>query len=143
MQINLPGGFIFAPTLFQAIAVVILIFLLILTLGQLRRRYANWRISGILPGILFGFILALIIEALLVISGKTVFTEIMGWKSAPKPISNVLDAGQNKLKKTLGVSTGDINIKAQKKKSVDEILKSINNLTLQERLHLVTKVCEE
>jgi len=33
-----------------------------------------------------------------------VVTEILGWKSAPKPILNVLEAGRNKMVSVLGVS---------------------------------------
>jgi len=100
----LPKGYVFAPTYLHAVVTAALLFLLVLTLGQLRRRFIGWQLGGVLPGVMAGFAVALILEAIFVVGGRTIFTELMGWKNAPKPLVNVLDAGRNRLVKVLGVT---------------------------------------
>jgi hypothetical protein len=89
----------------QAIVVVVLIFFLVLLIAQFRRHYVNWSFKGALFGIIFGFLLALILEGFLLIGGKTILTSVLGWKNPPAPISIALDAGKNKLMQVLGAST--------------------------------------
>jgi len=43
-------------------------------------------------------------EGFLIIGGRTMFTEILGWKNAPKPLSTVLEKSRNKLITVLGVT---------------------------------------
>ncbi len=97
------GGYSFSPSILQAGAVVFLVFLLLLSLAQVRRHFIDWSLKGALFGIFIGFFLALILEGFLVIGGRTALTEVLGWKNAPKPIANVLDAGREKLVDILGV----------------------------------------
>lgn len=99
------GKISFPVPYIQAIAVVVLIFFLVLLLAQFRRHYVNWSFKGALFGMLFGFLLALILEGFLIIGGKTVLTGVLGWKNPPAPISIALDAGKNKLIQVLGIST--------------------------------------
>ncbi|OGM31681.1 hypothetical protein A2803_04600 [Candidatus Woesebacteria bacterium RIFCSPHIGHO2_01_FULL_44_21] len=101
---NLPGGLVFSPNYLQAGAIVLCLFLLILTFGMLQHRYNHWTIKGILPGVGLGFFLALLIEAILLVGGRTMFTELLGWKDAPKPISNALDASRSRLVDVLGIT---------------------------------------
>ncbi len=133
-DIALPGGFSFSPNLLQAILMVILIFLLIFTLGHLRHTYVDWSVKGIMPGLTFGFVLAILVEGLFLIGGKTLFTEIIGWKTAPKPISNVLDASREKIVDVLGVQTQIPNTNAQKpptSQSVLSDLKVLNSVEIE------------
>ena len=97
------GKFSISVPYIQAIAVVFLIFLLIISLAQLRRHFVNWSIKGAIFGIFFGFLLALILEGFLIVGGRTALTGILGWKNAPAPISIALDAGRNKLIQVLGI----------------------------------------
>lgn len=127
-DIALPGGFSFSPNLLQAILMVILIFLLIYTLGHLRHTYVDWSVKGIMPGLTFGFILAILLEGLFLIGGKTLFTEIIGWKTAPKPISNVLDASREKIVDVLGVQTQILNSNAQKPPTSQSVLSDVKVL---------------
>jgi hypothetical protein len=99
------GNFDLAPTYWQAAAIVALLFLLVWTLARLRHMYVNWAIGKSAVAFLFwGFLLATVVEGFLILGGKTIFTEILGWDNAPKPIGVVLDAGRAKLIKTLGMS---------------------------------------
>ncbi len=98
------GKISFSPSYIQAGAIVVLLFLLILSLAQLRKHFVNWSLKGALFGVFFGFLFALILEGFLIIGGKTVLTEILGWRNAPKPLTNVIDAGRDKLVEVLGVT---------------------------------------
>jgi hypothetical protein len=98
------GNYVFSPSYFSAAAIVFLLFLLVLTLAQVRRHFLNWSLKGGIFGIALGFFLALILEGFMIIGGKTVVTEILGWRNAPKPILTALEAGRNKLVNVLGVT---------------------------------------
>src|SRR4030067_1963214 len=96
---NIKGIYI-EPTYWQAFAIVFLLFLLVLTFARLRHLYVHWSVSKpAVSFIFYGFLLALVVEGFLIISGRTLFTEILGWKNAPKPVSTILDAGRVKLVK--------------------------------------------
>lgn len=82
----------------KAGAIVVLLFLLVLSLAQVRRHFVRWGAKGGLIGLFFGFLLALILEGFLLIGGKTALTEILGWKNPPKPVSVALDKGREALK---------------------------------------------
>ncbi len=93
------------PTYWEAAAIVFLIFLLILTFARVRYLFIHWSISKPSISMIFwGFLLALILEGFLIIGGRTMLTEVLGWKNAPKPISTALDAGRSKLVEVLGVT---------------------------------------
>ena len=89
----------------QAGIIVGLVFLLSLTLAQIRHHAVNWSLKGRLIGLFFGFLLTLILEGFLLVNGHTALTEFLGWQDAPKPISTALDIGKEKLTKVLGVAT--------------------------------------
>ena len=96
------GKFSFSPSYIQAGVVVVLLFILILMLAQLRRYFVDSSVKGSLFGLFFGFLLALILEGFLIIGGKTAITQILGWKDAPKPIANLLEIGRDELVQVLG-----------------------------------------
>ena len=99
------GKFSFSPSYIQVGVILILLFILVLTLAQLRRHFVDWSVKGALFGLFFGFLLALVLEGFLIIGGKTVITQVLGWKDAPKPIANLLEAGRGKLIEVLGAKT--------------------------------------
>lgn len=96
------GKFSFSPSYIQVGEILLLLFILVLTLAQLRRHFVDWSFKGALFGLFFGFLLALILEGFLIIGGKTVLTQVLGWKDAPKPVANLLDVGREKLIQVLG-----------------------------------------
>ncbi|HUC94970.1 MAG TPA: hypothetical protein VMR19_03160 [Candidatus Saccharimonadales bacterium] len=98
------GNLSFSVPYIEVAALVFLIFLLIVTMAQLRRHNIDWSIKGIVFGTFFGFLLALTLEGFLITKGGTALTGILGWKNAPAPISIALDAGRNKLIQVLGAS---------------------------------------
>lgn len=97
------GNFSFSPSYLEAGAIVLLLFVLVLTMAQLRRHLVDWSLKGAVVGIFFGFLLALILEGFLVIGGKTALTEVLGWKNPPKPLQVAIDAGREKLVNVLGI----------------------------------------
>lgn len=97
------GSFYFSLPYIEVAILVFLIFLLIITWAQLRRHNIDWSLKGILFGTIFGFLLALVLEGFLITQGGTVITGVLSWRSAPAPISIVLDAGRNKLIQVLGI----------------------------------------
>ena len=96
------GKFFFPSSYIQAGVVVVLLFILILMLAQLRRYFVDSSVKGALFGLFFGFLLALILEGFLIIGGKTAITQVLGWKEAPKPIANLLEIGRDELVQVLG-----------------------------------------
>jgi hypothetical protein len=131
-----------SPNLIQALIIVVLLFLMIYTLGHLRHTYLDWSIKGILPGLSFGFILAVILEGLLLVGGKTILTETLGWKNAPKPISNALDAGRNGLSSVLGVSSTVPSLDAKTAPTIQSVRSDIENLTNEEQNKLLEAICK-
>jgi len=139
-EFSLPGGLIFQLSYFQAVAMAALIFLLILMMGQLRHRFTHWQIGGIMPGVAFGFAMALVLEGIFIVGGRTVITELLGWKSAPKPIVNVLDAGRNQLVDVLGV-TGEVPSSNAQASPLDKIYLDWQNLTPKEQADFESQIC--
>jgi hypothetical protein len=99
------GNLNIAPTYLQAGLIILFVFILILGLAYMSRSFMSWSLSGFWIGLFLGFILTVILEGILLTSGKSVLTSILGWKDAPAPISNVLDAGRTKLSGVLGTSS--------------------------------------
>ena len=89
----------------------------------------SWSIKGAVFGLFFGFLLTLIFEGFLLISGRTALTQVIGWKNAPKPIAVFLDAGRNKLINVLGVADQVPSTKANEKMSKDQIIVGFQNLS--------------
>jgi len=135
------GNLNIATNYFQAIAIVILLFLLVLAIAQMRRRFVDWHLNGAMGGVAFGFFLALLIEGLLLVGGKTVITEVLGWKSAPKPISNALEAGRGKLVDVLGVTDQVPISNASEKPTIGGIMQSYNELSASEQDSLQSILC--
>ena len=98
------GNFSFASSYLKVIAIVLLIFLLVVTLAGVRKYFIKGSMKGGLVGLFFGFLLALLLEGFLIIGGKTAITEILGWRNAPKPIKTALDLGRDKLVNVLGIT---------------------------------------
>ena len=122
------GSYSLSVPYFEVAALVILIFLLIITMAQLRRHNIDWSIEGIVFGTFFGFLLALTLEGFLITKGGTILTGILGWKSAPAPISIALDAGKNKLIQVLGANSLSATSSIQENTTVTGALKLLQNL---------------
>lgn len=132
------GKYSISVPYFQAIAIVFLLFLLVITLAQVRHHYLDWSFKGAGFGIFFGFVLALILEGFLLIYGKTALTGVLGWKNAPKPLSIVLDAGRSKLTQVLGAST-----QTNEVFTTDGIIKEIQSLNPADSKKIKSIICSQ
>jgi len=126
----------------RVIAIVVLIFLLILTLAQVRRHYIHWSFKGAAFGIFFGFILALILEGFLIVGGRTALTEIVGWKNAPKPFQVAVDNGRDKLIEVLGETCEIPKSITTKDPSVDDAVSLLQSLDPTEIKKVKSLICE-
>lgn len=122
------GKFSLPVPFIHAVLIVGLIFLLILTLAQVRRHFVDWSFKGAVFGIFFGFLLALILEGFLIIGGRTAVTGVLGWKNAPKPILAVLDSGRNKLIQVLGVQAEIPSSLAKESSTVQAAIDTLQSL---------------
>ncbi|KKR44380.1 MAG: hypothetical protein UU51_C0006G0020 [Microgenomates group bacterium GW2011_GWC1_41_20] len=122
-KINLPIPY------WQAITIVILLFVLVFMMAKFRRHYVDWSFKGAAFGVFFGFLLALILEGFLIIGGRTALTSILGWKNPPPAITSALDAGRSKLVQVLGINmeipSSYANVDVGVEKAVD-VLQSLN-----------------
>lgn len=101
------------PTYWQAGVIVLLLFLLVFTLARVRYLYIHWSTGKSATAfLLWGFLLAILVEGLLMVGGRTLFTTLLGWENAPKPISTALNLGREKLVDVLGVEEEIINVSA-------------------------------
>lgn len=138
---NFFSNLYFSTNYLQAGAIVVLIFLLVLTLAQVRSHFVHWSLKGGLVGLFFGFILALIVEGFLLIAGRTAVTEILGWKNAPKPIKTALDLGHEKLVNVLGTSDQIPTSKASGESTVDDALTVLQSLNPNEIKKIKAIIC--
>jgi len=140
---NVPlGKYVFSPSYLHAAAIVFLLFLLVLTLAQVRRHFLTWSLKGGIFGIALGFFLALILEGFLIIGGKTVFTEVLGWKNAPKPILTALEAGRSKLVGVLGV-TDEIQISEAGGPAQSKVIELYQTLTPDQQDLVRYQICTQ
>jgi len=135
------GNLLFAPTYIQALAIVFLLFLLVITFARLRRMYVDWSLKGALTMLFLGFMLALIIEGFLIIGGRTALTEVLGWKNAPQPIQTALDTGKEKLVDVLGVTKEIPSTEASEKASLQSVIDDFQNLTPMDSSKLKKIIC--
>lgn len=136
------GEFQFSPSYFQAGAIVFLLFLLVLTLARLRYMFVNWSLGKSGVAMLFwGFLLALILEGFLIVGGRTLFTEIVGWKNAPKPILNALDVGRDKLVDVLGVTDQVPVSTAHEDPTLNDVISDFQSLSPDEAEKVRSMIC--
>lgn len=136
-------GFYIEPTYWQAAAIVFLIFLLLLTLGRLRYMYVHWHVSKLsFSFIFYGFVFALILEGFLLLGERTLFTEILGWKNAPKPISTVLEVGRARLVSTLGVTDEIPSSSASESTTYQSVVSDYQGLSSEEMDMVKSFICE-
>ena len=136
------GNLNISTSYIQAGAIVVLLFLLVLSLAQFRRHLLSWSLKGALFGLFFGFLLALIIEGFLVVGGRTAITEIAGWKNAPQPIQAALDAGRAKLVQVLGVTEEVPPSVAKENPTVEDAINIFQSLDPSESSKVRKMLCE-
>ena len=145
LQKNLDLSFLhvsFTSSSIKVGAIVILIFFLLLLIAKFRRHYIDWSLKGGIFGIFFGFLLALIIEGFLLIGGRTALTEVLGWKNAPAPIAQALDAGRGKLVQVLGIKDQIPSSNAQEVTTSGDIITAYQSLKPQDAQRVKNLICQ-
>lgn len=100
-----------APVYIKAGAIIVLLFLLVISLAQFRHHFVKWSMKGGMIGLFFGFLFTVIIEGFLIINGNTFLTTILGWKNPPKPFKTAIELGKEKLTNVLGSSIEQSTVK--------------------------------
>ena len=136
-------GLYMEPTYWQAAAIVVLLFLLVFTLARLRWLYVHWNLGKSSVSMIFwGFLLALLLEGLFIIGGRTMFSEILGWKDAPKPISTVLDITRNKIVGVMGVTDSIPESNAEEVSNYQSVVSDFENLSIEDKEVVRDFVCK-
>lgn len=136
-------GLYIEPTYWEVAAIVFLLFLMLLTFARMRYLYVHWHMGRQNISMLFwGFLLAFLFEGLFIISGRTMFSEILGWKSAPKPISTVLDITRNKLVDVLGIKSEIPTSNASEKPTFESVVGDYQGLSSQDKDDVKNFVCK-
>ncbi len=132
----------FSPNVIKFGAIVLLLFILVLTLAKVRRHFMDWSFKGALFGLFFGFLLALILEGFLIIGGRTAVTEILGWKDAPKPIQVALDSGKTELIRVLGIKDEIPTSAAKENTTVQGAIETLQSLNPNDIKKVKTLICQ-
>lgn len=131
------------PTLWEAGAIILLLFLLIFTLARLRYLYVHWNLGKSSISMLFwGFLLALILEGFLMLSGRTMLSEVLGWKNAPKPISTILDMSRQRMVDVLGVNEEIPSSMASENPTYQSVVGDYENLEDKDKENVRSFICE-
>ncbi len=130
-------------TYWEAGAIVLLLFLLVFTLARLRFLYVHWSLGKHAFAMLFwGVVLTVIIEGFFMLTGRTIFTEILGMKNVPKPFSSVLNIGRERLVNVLGEQSQIPQSFAESKLDSDQMYSLYTNMDSEESQKLQKIICE-
>lgn len=136
------GNLNFSPSYLHALGIVFLIFLLILTLARIRRTYVSWNLGSAGSTMFIGFVLALILEGFLILGGRTILTEMLGWENAPKPIKNALTISREKLVEVLGVTDEIPSSYAEEEPNLYDFITEFQRLSPEEAEEFRSMVCQ-
>lgn len=88
-----------------------------------------------------GFMLAIVVEGFLVLGGRTIFTEIVGWENAPKPVVSFLDMGRERLVEVLGVNQEIPQSVAEEEQTVEKVMSEFQSLSPTEAEEFKNIIC--
>lgn len=136
------GNLHFEPTYWQAGAIILLLFLLVFTFARMRYLYVHWSMGKHAFSMLFwGIILTIIIEGFFMLTGRTIFTEILGFKKVPKPFSTVLDIGRQRLVNVLGEESAVPDSSANETLNSDQMYSLYTKMSPAESQKLQKIIC--
>jgi hypothetical protein len=136
------GGLDLVFSYWQIGLIILLIFLLFMTFARIRYLYVHWSIGKNATAFLFwGFLLAVIMEGFLLIGGRTLFTEILGWKNPPKPIAGALDFSREKLISVLGVKDEIPQSYAESSLNTEDFTRMFESLSSEEKENVRSSIC--
>lgn len=135
-------GIEIVPTYWEAATIILLIFLLIFTLARMRYIYVHWHLSKTSLAMMFwGFVLTVILEGFLWLSGRTVLTTMLGWKNPPKPIAATLETGRDHLREVLGETAEIDSAKAKEPVTYQSVVFDYKELSDEDKSTVQKFVC--
>jgi len=136
------GNFTISPNYLQAILILFGVFMVIFSLARMRHLYVSWSFKGASAWVTLGFLIAIMLEGIMIVGGRTLFTEMVGWENAPKPILSALDTGRERLIEVLGV-TDEVPISnASEKLTSEQILELYRSLEEEESDKAYDLICK-
>jgi len=136
------GNLNFEATYWEAVIIVLLLFFLVFTLARMRFLYVHWSLGRHAFAMLFwGIVLTIIVEGFFMLSGRTLFTEILGMKKVPKPFSTILDIGRSKMVNVLGDEYKVPDTGAESKLNSDEMYSLYKIMDPEESQKLRETIC--
>lgn len=135
-------GIEIVPTYWEAATIILLIFLLIFTLARMRYIYVHWHLSKTSLAMMFwGFVLTVILEGFLWLSGRTVLTTVLGWKNPPKPVAATLETGRDHLREVLGETAEIDSAKAKAPATYQSVVFDYKELSDEDKQTVQKFVC--
>ncbi len=136
------GKFEISPSYSQAAIVLVLTFLFLLSLARVRRMFIHWSLGRHSIAIfVWGFIVALIVEGFFILAGRTMFTEVLGLKNVPKPISSFIELGRNRVYQVLGESVEIKESSAVGGQNAESLIKTFFLLDKNEQKEVKDRIC--
>ena len=89
----------------------------------------------------WGVVLAIIMEGFFILSGRTIFTEILGMKNVPKPFSTVLNISRQKVVNVLGTENAVPDTGAKSKLDSGQMYSLYKNMDKSEAQKLRQDIC--
>jgi len=130
------------PTYWEAATIVLLIFLLVFTLARMRYLYVHWHLSKTSLAMMFwGFVLTMILEGFLWLSGRTVLTTVLGWKNPPKPVAATLSTGREHLREVLGETEETDEAKAKSPPTYQSVVFDYKELSEEDKSTVKKFIC--
>jgi len=130
-------------TYWEAAVILVLLFLLVFTFARMRYLYVHWSMGKHAFAMLFwGIVLTIIVEGFLMLTGRTIFTEILGFKNVPKPFSTFLNIGRNRLVNVLGEESEIPSSYAEAKLNSDQIYSLYVKMDVSESQKLQNIICQ-
>lgn len=130
-------------TYWEAGLIILLLFLLVFSLARLRFLYVHWSMGKHAFAMLFwGVVLTIIMEGFLMLSGRTIFTELLGMKYIPKPFSTLVDIGRTRVANVLGEQSKVPDANANTKLNSDQMYSLYIKMDASESQKLKRIVCE-
>jgi hypothetical protein len=126
---------------FRVGIISLLVFALVLLFARLRRIRVKWSFAAAPTFLFLGFLLVLILEGFLLVSGRTALTVVLGWKNAPEPLKQVLDSGRAKLAELLMVQQEVPTSFAEEEASAEAVIRSFDSLSEGEAEKVLETLC--
>ena len=137
------GKLVFSPNYLQAALVVFLIFLLVFSMARLRHMYVHWSFKGATAYLFMGFLLAVVLEGFMLLGGRPLFTEIVGWEAAPKPLAAFINVGRERLVDVLGTQAEvPSSVASGGHSKVDELITQFQSLAPGDAQRARYLICE-